>query len=71
MKLFLFLINIFSIFGLILTSTLEEECEVFYSMYGEDKKDISYCCSSFTDLTENGKGIVFENNCENGHITKM
>jgi len=58
MKSFLFLISVFSIFGLILaqTTTIEEECKVYYTLKGGNDGS---CC--------NGGNC----RCTDGHITQM
>jgi len=70
MKLFLFIIMLFSIFNFILaqinttntTNVAEEECQIFYSIIGENDGS---CCSEKKNIEANERSAF----CENGHVT--
>eukprot|EP00833_Pecoramyces_ruminatium_P015853 jgi/Orpsp1_1/1189885/evm.model.d7180000075203.1 len=65
MKLFFFLVNIFSILGLILaqnSTTIDEECQVYYSLIGSNDGS---CC------IPNDNRIPPYSICKNGHITNI
>jgi len=77
MKLFLFLVNVFSIFGLIFGQiySLEEECEVYYSLIGDN--DGTCCTDNIGGVVEINLSdykpitVYYGSRCENGHITNM
>eukprot|EP00833_Pecoramyces_ruminatium_P006359 jgi/Orpsp1_1/1180391/evm.model.c7180000073213.1 len=71
MKSFLFIITLFSIFNFIFaqtnttntTNTVEDECQIFYSVIGENNGN---CYTEIRKYETNPRSAL----CENGHITK-